>query len=60
MAIHDYSKSISSEESNSKGGASTYEFDTISETHNLPSDKLYDIIKMLSRSLCKIRNKFVD
>lgn len=51
---------MSSEESNSERRASTYESNTVSEVCNLSSDKFYDTIKMLSRCLCKIRNKYFD
>lgn len=54
-----YSESMSSEETN-VGGASSHEPDTVNEVHNLPFDKLYDAIKMLSRSLYKMRNKYFN
>lgn len=53
-------KSTSSKENNNKGGASSYESNTVSKMRNLPSDKLYEIIKMLSRFLCKIRGKNIE
>lgn len=60
MISHSYLGNISSEERENEGGASTYESDIVNEVHNLPSDKICDAIKMLSRFLCKLRNKFVD
>lgn len=34
--------------------------DIISEIHNLSSNKLYEVIKILYKSFCKIRNKYFD
>lgn len=41
-------------------GALSCESDMISEVLNLPSDKLYEIIKIFSRSLCKLRDKYIE
>lgn len=63
MATHggvNYLESTSSIKSNSERGASSYESDTTSKVHNLHFDKIYDAIKMISRSLHKIRNKYFD
>lgn len=63
MSTHngvDHSYNISSKESNSERGASSYESNTICEVRNLPSNKLYEEIKKSSRYLCKIRNKYID
>lgn len=49
MATHSYLENMSSEESNSEEGTSTYKFNTVGEVCNVPSDKLCDVIKMLSR-----------
>lgn len=51
---------MSFEENNNEGKTSFYEFNPVSEVCNLSLDKLYDVIKMLSRSLCKFRNKNID
>lgn len=63
MAIHHEEKDqdcTSSEKSNSEGGASSYESDTVSEVMNLTFDEFYDAIKLLSRSLCKVRDKYIS
>lgn len=49
-----------SQGSNSQGGASSYKSKTVSEVRNLSFDKLYEAIKMISRSLCETRNKYMD
>lgn len=34
--------------------------DTASEVRNLPLEKLYNIIKLLSKFLCKLRSKYLS
>lgn len=53
-------ENASSKESSSEGEVSFYKFDMVNEVRNLTYDKLYDAIKIHSRSLCKIRNKYLD